>query len=81
MYFFFYPALAHQFKTKARGHVDPHQSPLDTEASQNVATVGLKLVKSWESKGTPQMPRLPQEIAGLMNRDYEPLLSLNKAEK
>ena len=30
---------------------------------------------------TPPMPRLPQEIAGLMIRDYEnPLVSLNKAE-
>ena len=36
MYVFFYPALSHQFKTKARGHVDPHPSPLDTEASGEI---------------------------------------------
>ena len=38
--------------------------------------------QSWQSKGTPQCHvETPQEIAGLMIRDYEnPLVSLNKAK-
>ena len=45
---------------------------------------GLVLVDlvpfSWQSKVTPPKLPFPQEIAGLMIRDYEnPLVSLNKA--